>query len=631
VSGLFGYLAGPRGSPALPVVERMGRRMRRRPYQVVEVAAPSEAVALGRLGIGIFNRSPQPVRSADGQVWLWLCGEFYHQQARRAALAGAGSLALDADDAELALRVYLRDGASGLTDLEGAFTLAVWDGGTAELLLVNDRYGLYPHFYAHVAGALAFAPEIKGVLEAPGLPRRLDLTAVAEYVRFQVLLGARTWIENVRVLPPASLLRYQPARNGLCISRYWDWDAIDTRPTITFGEAVEECIRLFQRAVNAMTVPPHRVGVYLSGGLDGRMMLGFIDGRVPAPTLTFGVPDCRDVVYAAELARRAGSEHHWFPFHDGGWVEEYAPLHLALTEGMHSWIHGHGISILAEARRLIDVKLSGYGGGYLPPGFRVDRSDFRGNSEADLVRRVYDRYCQRIQWPGLTEAEAETLLGGRGDRRLRGLAFEAFRDELLRTSHYPPDRRVDYFNYEQFGRRAGQYMLVFARSAIEARCPFLDYGYLDFCFSLPEDLRTRPDLRRAMITRRMPHLAWVPYDRDNRLPHSNPVVFHSYATLQRAKSWINRHVQPIFPDRFTLHADYEQYLRTELREWAEKILFNRRTLERGLFDPDAVRALWERHLSGRELWTIGKIAPLITLELVLRSLLDGDPSSPPAL
>jgi asparagine synthase (glutamine-hydrolysing) len=31
----------------------------------------------------------------------------------------------------------------------------------------------------------------------------------------------------------------------------------------------------------------------------------------------------------------------------------------------------------------------------------------------------------------------------------------------------------------------------------------------------------------------------------------------------------------------------------------------------------------ERHLSGREHWTIGKIAPLITYEMMLRWFVDG--------
>lgn len=67
--------------------------------------------------------------------------------------------------------------------------------------------------------------------------------------------------------------------------------------------------------------------------------------------------------------------------------------------------------------------------------------------------------------------------------------------------------------------------------------------------------------------------------------------------------------------------------RTDLRAWAEGILFDPRARQRGLFDPDTVRALWERHLRGQKLWTIGKIAPLMTIELVLRGLIDDDPSA----
>jgi asparagine synthase (glutamine-hydrolysing) len=221
-------------------------------------------------------------------------------------------------------------------------------------VLVNDRFGLYPLYFSRIGDAFAFAPEIKGVLCAPNVARRLNQTAIAEYTRFQQLLGDKTWFEDVTLLPPASLLRYRPHDGQLTLERYWDWDAIGHQPAIDFDEAVDECIRLFQRAVDEMARPPRRVGVYLSGGLDGRTILGFLDQQAPpVTTITYGAPGCRDVVYAAELARRAGSRHHWFPLHDGRWILEQAPLHLALTR-MHSWMHAHGMSTL-PGPTLIDV------------------------------------------------------------------------------------------------------------------------------------------------------------------------------------------------------------------------------------------------------------------------------------
>jgi asparagine synthase (glutamine-hydrolysing) len=630
MSGVFGYLENDGATSALRCAQDMAARMRHHPYYVTDVGSPCERVALGRVSIGRLNSAPQPLCSHDGAVWLCLTGEFYHQSARRAALVEAGAIDASADDATFALQIYLREGAHGLTQLDGAFTLAVWDDRREELLIVNDRYGLYPHYYAYTTRGFAFAPEVKGALRAPGLARRIDQAALAEYVRFQQFLGDKTWFEDVRMLPPASLLRYSWRDNRLTLSRYWDWSQIGSPIRISFDEAVEEAIRLFQRAINAMTAPPLKPGVYLSGGLDGRIILGFMDHLAPVTTISFGAADCRDVVYSAQLARRAGAHHHWFPLKDGHWVRENAPLHLALNEGMHSWMHAHGITTLATARNLIDVNLSGWDGATTLGGVAVlddpiaDRFYRHAPDELTLAQRLYDAFCRHLSWPGLTEAEAAPLADWAG-ANLCHTPFETLRYELTRTAHYPADRRVDYFIIEQMLRRSLQNQIIFARSAIDVRCPYFDYDLVTFMYTLPDTIRTDPAFRRAIVTRRMPQLAQVPYDKDNLLPHSNRVVRGSHALMQRAKGFVNRRVARVFPEHTTLYANYEHYLRTDLREWAEQILFDNRTLERSLFNQDVVRSLWERHLSGKELWTIGKIAPLITIELTMRYLYDETP------
>jgi asparagine synthase (glutamine-hydrolysing) len=63
--------------------------------------------------------------------------------------------------------VYLRDGASGLERLEGAFTVAIWDGRSSELLLVNDRYGPYPHYFTHLPGTLSSPPRSRACSRRP--------------------------------------------------------------------------------------------------------------------------------------------------------------------------------------------------------------------------------------------------------------------------------------------------------------------------------------------------------------------------------------------------------------------------------------------------------------------------------
>lgn len=628
MSGLLGYFTQHPSPDAHCVVSRMGERMRHHDYYQLDTVPAGRSGALGRIGIGLLNRSPQPVYGVGGRVVLTLSGELYHQEPRRADLASTCAFDPDADDAEYALQLYLTGGVDALAAMEGMFVVAVWDDRSGELWVVNDRYGLYPHYYAHTGGAFALAPEIKGVLAAPGVPRTLDRVAIAQYTRFQQLLGERTWFEDVHVMPPATVLNYRPAEDRLALHRYWDWDQIVPHPDdITLEEAADETIRLFQRAIDAMTRPPLRVGVFLSGGLDGRAILGFARDRTPVSTFTFGAPGCRDVHYAEQIARRAGSDHHWFPMHDGRWVLEHAEEHLTLTEGQHSWMHAHGMNLLPEARQFVDVNLSGWDGATVLGGFIVvpdGEPDFRHPpDEPALVQRFYTGFCSEFVWPGLTDPEANALFSPPGDRGLRGLAFDSLREELARTAHYPTPNRADYFYITQHCRRSTQNMVVFGRSALEVRCPYFDYDLVSFLYGLPERLRSSLDLQHRVLTKGMPGLARIPNEKDNLPPHSSRALRLAHRAARRAGRAANR-VAPLFPDRPRLYADYENYLRGELAGWAEGILLDQRTLDRRLFNPVAVRNLWERHQRGDQLWTIGKVAPLITLELVLRRLYDED-------
>ena len=145
---------------------------------------------------------------------------------------------------------------------------------------------------------------------------------------------------------------------------------------------------------------------------------------------------------------------------------------------------------------------------------------------------------------------------------------------------------------------------------------------MSFCYSLLFELGYDRRLQKAIIAKEMPHLARIPYDA-NELPITNRRKTRTIAHVkEKLKSGFHKYIAPIFPPRPTLYADYEEWLRTDLRSWAEAILFDERTLSRGIFRPEAPSSILARHLAGYEQWTIGKIAPIITFEMMLRYLCD---------
>ena len=359
----------------------------------------------------------------------------------------------------------------------------------------------------------------------------------------------------------------------------------------------------------------------LSGGLDSRTLLGLL-GRehFPVTSITYGQRNCRDVVYAKEIARRTGSDHHWFGLEDGKWVKEWVDFHLALTEEFHSWIHAHGISVLPSARQLIDVNLSGYGGGIVVGG-TLAVSDELSDRTAFLCY-LFRLYNQRHTWPSITEEEEECLFSDSLYRRLRGRAFSSLAYEVSRYEDDSFRRQAEAFKMANHDGRFIHNFLVINDSHFENVCPFYDYRVVEFAYALPTSFKNDKRLLRALINRTMPGLAMIPYNKDNLLVTDRRLIKASCTIIEKLKRQVNRHVYPVFRQYPTLYADYENYLRTDLREWGESILFDKRTTDRGIYNPQFLQSIWARHQSSRELHTIGKIAPIMTYEMMLRRFYD---------
>jgi asparagine synthase (glutamine-hydrolysing) len=222
----------------------------------------------------------------------------------------------------------------------------------------------------------------------------------------------------------------------------------------------------------------------------------------------------------------------------------------------------------------------------------------------------------------MNEAEEALLYEQPIRDQVLGLAYDSFQTELAPFLDYRPDVRSEYFCLRNSDRRLTSNLITFKRSHFEVRFPFYNYDLFDFLYSLPIEYRYNKRLYRAVIQKKAPRLSYIPYDEDQLLPTTRSVVRNSHAFVVKSMQRFNKHIWDIFPYLVPLYADYEDYLRNELRGWAEGILFDNRTAERGLFDPTYLRSLMNRHMSNMEEWTIGKIAPIITYEMMCRQYLD---------
>jgi len=619
MSGVFGIIAPDGPVDFARHLARMGQVMAHREWNVVEsFVAPDDGVGLGRIGIGIFNRQSQPVWNTSRTMALVMAGEFYGTEQLRRECGG------DPTDEALALHLYEQRGARFASEIDGAFVIAIWDASRRQVVLVNDRFGLYPTFVGRIGRGVVFAPEVRGVLQHPGIGRALREESVAEYLRFQRLLGQKTFCAGVDLIPGASVMTWDAASGALDTHQYWRWqDVVEARPSLRFDEAVETGAALLRKAIATRCRPDERMGVYLSGGLDSRMLLGMAPrSRHPVHTFTFGQPACRDVHYAAQVARVAHTVHHHHAFDNGRWVQDNSELHVQLTEGFHPWTHMHGLSMLPEVRQHVDVNLSGLGDLIWSQSNFTPRALVMAPDDLAFTTLFYELYHQKYNWPGLTEADAHAIFLPSYHRRHAGTAYERFVAELEPFAGLPFGPRAFAFNVVNHYWRHLHYHVIFGRSHLEYRLPYFDVELLTFCLNLPYDIGENRRLQRAILARELPRLAAVAVDADELPVDRVPAVRVLRRAARKVRRVVTASLGSAVAGRPTLYADYESWLRTDLHSWAESLLTTGPILSRGVFRADGLRSLLNRGRANLEPSTIGKVAPIMTLEMMLRSYFD---------
>src|ERR1044071_3281972 len=169
------------GRPVLETdVRAMCRMMAHRgPDEEVVFLGAGVGMGMRRLSIIDLDGGQQPVSNEDGTVWVVFNGEIYNYAELRRALIAKGHTFRTASDTETIVHLYEDCGPNCVDHLRGMFAFAIWDTRRRQLLVARDRLGIKPLYYAELAdGGVAFASELKPILQLTEVERRLDWEGV---------------------------------------------------------------------------------------------------------------------------------------------------------------------------------------------------------------------------------------------------------------------------------------------------------------------------------------------------------------------------------------------------------------------------------------------------------------------
>ena len=228
-------------------------------------------IALGHQRLKIIDLSDngsQPMQVRENGPVIVYNGEVYNHQSLRTELSSRGHKFRGTSDTEVILHVYDEWGFDGLKQLEGIFAYALWDPSIERLILMRDRLGVKPLFYADSSMGLAFGSEIKSLLVAGGIDVSLNDQAYSEYLWYGNVYGDRSFYSGVKSLLPGQCLIVDG--NNRRIVSWWQIEEWLDSPLeeASRDEATKLLKQSLDTSVERQLCSDVPVGIFLSGGID---------------------------------------------------------------------------------------------------------------------------------------------------------------------------------------------------------------------------------------------------------------------------------------------------------------------------------------------------------------------------
>jgi asparagine synthase (glutamine-hydrolysing) len=605
--GLAGF-AGSGGSAE--ALRKMAKAIERRgPDDDGFFEADGVGFGFRRLSIIDVGGGHQPLSNEDGSVQVMLNGEIYGFQKLRDELLADGYRFKTRSDTEVIVHAYAKWGDACFEKLDGMFAIAIWDARERRLVIARDRLGKKPMYWTVNNNTIWFASELKALLAARVVEKKIDLVSLAAYFRSDAVPTPRSMFEGVSKLPPASAMSWKDGS----IEKTWKfWSC--PQETIDQRDPVAGLRERFDLAVKERLVSDVPLGLFLSGGLDSTAVAESASRQssTKLKAFTIGFEDkTHDETEAASLvAKSLGLEHYVEKLTAESALSMLGEATEMLDEPLADAAVLPQLLLSRFARKQVTVALSGdggdelligyqhipahrvvealpaisrfgsrvaqklpAGGGYFSLGFKAQRFArgasienrlardlaWRGAVDASTLKQILDSrvllnadpdWSERL----LTEYAAEA---GNDFDGWRGWSWAYLRSFLMDEVLVKVDRATMWFS-------------------LESRAPLLDRRVVEYLLALPTKYKTgawgKKRLLRELVKGRVPS-----------------------EILDKPKHGFGVPV-----------ADW---LRGPLKSMLLELTATDRLREQGLFRPEAVEQLVSDHISGRidrrkELWAM---------------------------
>ncbi len=216
-------------------------------------------------------------------------------------------------EAEIIAGLFSKHGIYWYRDVQGVFSVFIWDYRTGQGYAYCDRIGTKPIRYYASHEQVIIASSIKSITALPGFNKELDHQAIFSYISMEMVPTPYTIYRNVKKLESGHLLKI--TNDGLDFAMLWNMQYPETKLSDQ-SEIKSKVYEITKNAVLAACLYRNQIseiGSFLSGGTDSSTIAGLINELYPGQARTFSIgfdEQGYDEMYYARIAAKAFGTNH---------------------------------------------------------------------------------------------------------------------------------------------------------------------------------------------------------------------------------------------------------------------------------------------------------------------------------
>lgn len=510
----------------------------------------------------------------------------------------------DFRNASYLLDAYYVDEQGFFSSLNGWFCGVIADVDKGEVILFNDRYGVGRLYIYESFESLFFASEAKALLKIRKELRQIDLQGLGEFFACGCALENRTLFKNISLLPGGSLWKLKkdgPPRKAFYF-KLEDWEKYEPLTSEAFYEELDQT---FARILPQYAHFSKPTAISLTGGLDTRMILAYLDDRAGNfPCFTFACKgnDTFDLRIARSVAHACGQPHSTLRLDSEFFanLSYYAERTVYISDGSLDVCGAHDLYLNAIARKIAPTRLTGKFGSEILRGVRMLKAH---PPTRDLFEPYFRSYVDVV---------GDTL---KSIGKANEVAFAAFFD-------------IPWYEYG---------CLFIEQSQLTLVTPYMDNDLVRLVYCHAHNIGKREQIPIRCILKRRPELLDIPTDRGyqgssltswlSRQFYGNLLFkgdwFFHYMPHQYSKigAILERlHVHQLFFGRHFM-TNYRAWFRNELKDYIRDVLLNSRAAIRDYINNGVLEKMVNSHIKGESCY-LNEINKALTAELIHKQLIN---------